>query len=132
MPDAIEVSDIILAPPQQVYDAWLSGEQHAAMTGGDATCDARVGGHFTAWDGYIEGECLELTPPTRIVQSWRTSEFPDGAPDSRLEVSLAPTDDGRGTRITLTHTNIPDGQGRMYEEGWREHYFTPMKGYFAP
>ena len=72
---------------------------------------------------------LELDPPRRIVQSWRTTEFPEGSPDSRLEVLLEP--DGAGTRLTLVHTEIPDGQGARYEEGWKENYFTPMKAYFS-
>ncbi len=129
MPDAIEVSTTLPATPRQIYLAWLSAKQHSAFTGGKATVQAKVGGHHTAWDGYIEGTTLTLEPYRRIVQSWRTSEFPADAPDSRLEVRLKAIRDG--TRITLVHTNIPDGQAEQYREGWVEHYFQPMKAHFA-
>jgi hypothetical protein len=36
-----------------------------------------------------------------------------------------------GTRITFRHTDIPEGQSARYEQGWIDHYFRPMKEYFA-
>ncbi len=75
------------------------------------------------------GKTLELDPPRRIVQSWRTTEFPEEAPDSRLEIDL---EEARGgTRITITQTEIPSGQGESYRQGWIDYYFTPMKKYFS-
>jgi uncharacterized protein YndB with AHSA1/START domain len=127
--EAFEVSTILSADPQRIYQAWLDGREHGAFTGGPAEVDPRVGGRFTVWDGYIEGRNLELEPFRRIVQSWRTTEFPEGTADSRLEVLLEKAK--KGTRLTLRHSEIPEGQGKMYEEGWKEHYFTPMKRYFA-
>ena len=35
---------------------------------------------------YIEGKNLELEKDKKIVQKWRTTEFPDDAPDSDLEI----------------------------------------------
>jgi len=123
--DSIEVSTVLPATPQQVYDAWLGGRRHSKMTGGRATGSKVIGGRFTAWDGYVTGNNLELEPGKRIVQSWRTAEFPDGAPDSRLEIVLAPA--RGGTRLTLRNTELPHGDGPKYRDGWTEHYFAPMK-----
>ncbi len=128
MPYEFTVSDRLPAPPDAVYDAWMSSEGHAAMTGADARIDARAGGAFEAWDGYITGTTLALEPGRRIVQSWRTTEFADGDADSRIEVLLEAADDG--TLITLHHTEIPDGQSG-YEQGWRDSYFEPMRAYFG-
>jgi activator of HSP90 ATPase len=36
-----------------------------------------------------------------------------------------------GTKITLTHTNLPEGQGESYKQGWDDFYFTPMRAYFS-
>jgi activator of HSP90 ATPase len=124
-----EVSDTLPATPHEVYAAWMSSEGHAAMTGAQAHVDPRVGGAFDAWDGYITGRTLELEPGRRIVQSWRTSEFEDAHEDSRIEVLLEPV--GEGTRITVRHTNVPDGQTGYEQGGWQESYFEPMKEYFA-
>jgi uncharacterized protein YndB with AHSA1/START domain len=130
MPESFAVSDLIPASPERVYSAWLDGAAHSAMTGGAATCEPRIGGRFTAWDGYIEGTTLEIDPGRkRIVQSWRSADFPEGAGDSRLEVVFE--SEGGGTRLTIRHSEIPEGQGSDYEQGWREHYFTPMRKYFS-
>ena len=129
MADSFEVSDTIPATPDRIYRAWLDSLEHGRMTGGDANADGNIGGSFSAWDGYIQGTNLELEPGRRIVQAWRTKDFPEGAPDSRLEIELQA--DGDGTRIILRHTELPDGQGSDYEEGWREHYFDPMRKYFS-
>jgi len=128
--DKLKLTITLPANPKAIYDAWLSGKEHTKFTGGKATASTRVKGKFTAWDGYIEGRNLELKAGKKIVQSWRTSEFPDTAPDSLLEVSLAPKAGGKAA-LTLIHTNIPKGQGKQYKSGWKEHYFEPMKAYFS-
>ncbi len=122
------VSDVVPASPEAVYDAWMSSEGHAAMTGAEASIDPRVGGAFTAWDGYIEGRTLLLDPGHRIVQSWRTSEFEPGDPDSEIEVTFEAV--AAGSKITLRHSKVPDGQSG-YEQGWRDNYFDPMREHFA-
>ena len=127
--ESITLTAVLPAAPERVYRAWLDGAEHSAMTGGEATVDARVGGAYTAWDGYITGTTLELEPGKRIVQAWRTSQFPKRAEDSRLEVLLAPAPGGR-TKLTLVHSGIPKGQGKRYKSGWPENYFEPMKEYF--
>ena len=134
MPESIEVAVVLPASPRRIYEAWLSGKEHGAFTGGKARASRRVGGAFAAWDGYISGTNLELQPFARIVQGWRTTDFPPGSPDSRLEVSLGTVPlgpKGDGTRLTLRHTQLPDGQGTSYEQGWLDYYFEPMKTYFG-
>jgi uncharacterized protein YndB with AHSA1/START domain len=130
MADRFEISTTLPAKPEVIYRAWLDSAEHAAFIGNErAEISPGVGGPFRIWDGYISGHTLELDPPRRIVQSWRTDEFPEGSADSRLEILLEPA--GSGARLTLVHSEIPDGQGSRYEEGWKENYFAPMQAYFA-
>lgn len=130
MPESIRVSTTLPVTPKRLYTAWLNAKEHSAFTGGGkATCSPRIGGKFTAWDGYISGTNQALEPYKRILQAWRTTEFPHEAPDSSLEVLL---EEVRGsTKITVVHTNIPDGQGESYKQGWLDYYFEPMKEYFT-
>lgn len=124
-----EQSAVIPATPGAIYDAWMSSDGHSAMTGGEATVDPRVGGEFTAWDGYITGRNLELEPGERIVQSWRTDEFTDDDPDSTIEVRLQPVEGG--TLLTLAHRNVPSDHRGYEDGGWLSNYFEPMTEYFA-
>jgi uncharacterized protein YndB with AHSA1/START domain len=126
---AFTLTATIPATPRQVYDAWLDSRAHGAMTGAKAKMSARLGARVSAWDGYISGRNLRLEPGRRIVQSWRTTEFAATDPDSEIEVRLVPAK--TGTRLTLRHRNVPDGQTSYRDGGWRDFYFIPMKEYFA-
>jgi uncharacterized protein YndB with AHSA1/START domain len=127
--DSFEISTTLPASPRRIYEAWLSSDGHSAFTGGAAQIDPRVGGKHSAWDGYIEGTNLELEPYRRIVQSWRTTDFPASSHDSRLEIILKEIP--AGTHLILKHSEIPSGQGQDYEQGWIDNYFEPMEKYFA-
>lgn len=127
--ESITVSAVIPASPERIYKAWMSGKEHGAMTGSFATAVSKVGGKFTAWEGYISGKTLELEPGARIVQSWRSTDFAEDAPDSRLEVLLVPSK--TGTRVTLKHSELPAGSSAEYRKGWIDFYFKPMKEYFG-
>jgi activator of HSP90 ATPase len=115
--------------PAKAYKDWLDSAAHSAFTGSSAEVDPVIGGKFFAWEGYIWGKTIDLTPGKRIRQSWRTSEFPEDSPDSILEIVFEP--DGDGTRLTLIHTVIPDNQASEYEKGWEDFYFEPMKKYYG-
>ena len=113
----------------ELYDALLNARKHAAFTGARATSVARVGGRFTAWDGYICGTHLELEPPRRIVQAWWTTEWPAGAPPSRLEWRFRAK--RGGTEVTMVHSNVPASQAASYRQGWIDYYWNPLKAYFS-
>ena len=123
-----EISDVIPAPPDVIYAAWLDSEEHSKMTGGQANVSAKVGEAFEAWDGYIQGTNLELESAKRILQHWRTREFDESDRDSVLEVLLDP--EGDKTRVTIRHSDLPE-HGMQYRQGWIDAYFTPMKEYFG-
>ena len=114
---------------EEIFNAWLSSDGHSAMTGSAAKVDGKVGGVFTAWDGYIFGKTLKIESPRRIVQAWRTSEFPEGAPDSRVDILFEAVKDG--TKVTLVHSDMPEDQVESYRQGWEGFYFKPMKEYFG-
>ncbi|HCF56440.1 MAG TPA: hypothetical protein DFS52_00385, partial [Myxococcales bacterium] len=129
--DSIVVSALIPASPMRIYQAWLSSEEHAAFTGSPAHIDDRIGSAFTAADGYITGTNRDLVEGKRIVQSWRTTEFPADAPDSLVDISFEYDKQSGGTEVTLVHDEIPEGQGEQYAHGWIDYYFQNLKSYFA-
>ena len=59
---------IISASPEDVYDAFMDPKKHAAFTGGEASGSSKVGGEFSAWDGYITAKNLDLKNGQKIVQ----------------------------------------------------------------
>jgi len=129
MAQSFKISTTLPATAKQIYKAWLSSKAHTAFTGDTAEVDPKVGGLFTAFNDYIEGTNLELRRDKKIIQSWRTTEFPAESEDSKLEIDLVEVKDG--TKLTLTHSNIPDSQAESYKDGWKKFYFSPMKKYFS-
>lgn len=116
------------AEPKQVYRAILNARMHSAFTGSKATGEGRVGGKFTAWDGYITGKTLQLKSGKKIVQEWRTSEFPSEYPASRLELNFKAKKGG--TEIVMIHSRVPASQTASYRGGWVSSYWDPLREYF--
>jgi uncharacterized protein YndB with AHSA1/START domain len=130
MPDSLQVEMIVAAEPQRVFSAWMDSREHAAFTGGgEAVVEPWAGGRFIAWDGYIHGILLGVDEGRRIVQTWRTSEFPHESRDSRLVVEFEPT--RGGTRVMIKHSDLPPSHVKKYEKGWTEHYLKALARYFA-
>src|SRR5690606_18010206 len=123
------VSSLVPASPNRIFASWMDERQHSAFTGGRAHIDPWVGGRVSAWDGYIFGNHLFLETGRRIVMAWRTTDFPEAAPDSQVDVRFEPV--AGGTKVNTHHTGIPAGQSDTYREGWRKHYLDPMRRYFA-
>lgn len=129
MKDSFQIEHQFDVPAARIYFCWLNSDEHTAMTGGDAHCSDGKGDKFSAWDGYITGSNQELEEDKKIVQSWRTTEFASNDEDSLLEIELV--DIPSGCLLKMKHSNIPEGQGNSYKQGWTDHYFDPMEDYFS-
>jgi activator of HSP90 ATPase len=125
----IKISAIFQVSAKNLYDAWLSSKLHSAFTGTKTQIEPRQGSPFSIDNGYITGTNIVLQPYGRIVQQWRTTEFPEGSPDSKLEILFEKHNSG--TKLTIIHTQLPNGDEKKYEKGWKEHYLKPMKAYFS-
>jgi len=126
--ETIRQTVVIAATPDEVYDAYVDPEKHSEFTGSPATGSPRVGGRFTAWDGYIMGRYLELVKGRKIVHEWKTTEWPAGDPSSVVELTFRPK--GKGTELTMVHSKVPADQAEEYESGWTAYYWDPLKKYF--
>ena len=119
---------LIPASPAEVYEALADPKKHAAFTGTGVTGQPKVGGEFSAGDGYISGKFLELTKGRRIVWGWSTTEWPSGYPPSRVEITLSPSK-GK-TKLVMVHSEVPKSQAESYRQGWIDFYWDPLIRYF--
>ena len=110
--------------PHEVYEALMDSRKHARFTGAKASITRKVGGKFTAYDGYIEGINLSLAPDKKIVQSWRGSDWPEGH-YSRATFSLKKVKNG--THLTFTQSGVPNQYYNDIKQGWHDYYWKPMK-----
>ena len=116
------------AVPPSVYAALLDAKQFAAFSGVPAEIDPREGGAFRLFGGQIVGRNIELAPAARIVQAWRPGHWKPGI-YSLAEFQFHPS--SAGTTVVLDHTSFPAGDYDSLFSGWFEHYWGPLKKYFA-
>lgn len=114
----------IAASPETVFDYLVTAEGMTAWMGQYAELDPTPGGRFAVdIAGHaIRGEYLHVEHPRRVVVSWGVAgseTLPAGS--SRVEFTLTPT--GTGTRVDLTHSDLPDTEVRGHAYGWA--HFLP-------
>ncbi len=129
MPKTIRQSVTLRASPKAVYDALMDSRQHSRFTGSKAVINRRVGGTFTAYDGYASGKNVALVPGKKIVQTWRADDWPAGA-HSTVTIRLQKT--RTGTRLLFSQRGVPDRELSSIKSGWTEFYWKPMKEMFKP
>ena len=111
-------------PPHEVYELLMESKKHSQLTGSHANISRKVGGKFTAYDGYIDGVNLEIIEDKKIVQKWRGSDWPQG------HYSIATFElkkSNSGTKLIFTQTDVPEEQYEPISQGWFEHYWNKIK-----
>ena len=127
MPKTIRQSVTIPAAPEEVYEALMDSKKHAGFTGTPARISRKIGGTFSAYNGYCSGMNVELVKHRKIVQMWRGSDWPEGH-YSRATFALKKTK--AGTQLTFTQTRVPDEHCNAVKQGWIEFYWEPLKKMF--
>jgi activator of HSP90 ATPase len=117
------------ASPKELFNLFLDSKKHSEATGRKAKVNSKVGGSFSAWDGYIRGKNLAIIPGRMITQAWRTSEFKDSDHDSILVLTFEKAPGG--TLLTMAHTAVPDHKAPHFSAGWKKCYWTPIKKHLA-
>jgi uncharacterized protein YndB with AHSA1/START domain len=105
----------------------LSGAMSSAMRSelGSAptAIDARPGGAFVLFGGYITGRNIEIAPDSRLVQAWRSESW-DAGIYSIARFALSGS--GTGTRLIFDHTGFPSDAADHLAKGWYANYWQPL------
>ena len=115
----------IKATPEEVYTALTNPFTLELWTGHPAVMEEKEGIEFSLWDGDIAGKNLEFEKNRKIVQEWY---FGDQEKPSIVTLLLIKTK--KGTKIKLTHENIPDMAYENMKMGWNDFYFGNLKRFF--
>ena len=127
--ETISQSVTLPARPAAVYAALMNAKKHAGFTGAPAAIDARVGGAMSCYGPYIKGVTLDLVLAKRIVQAWRSRDWPPGF-YSVVTFALSPAPGGK-TRLRFTQLGVPAGDVKAKKAGWKSHYWEPLKRYLG-
>jgi activator of HSP90 ATPase len=110
--------------PHMIYEMLMDSRKHGKFTGSKTKISRKVGGKFSVYGGELAGINLSLVPDKEIVQSWRSSDWPEGH-FSRVTFSLQEVKGG--TRLTFRQSGVPADTYEDINQGWRDYYWTPMK-----
>jgi activator of HSP90 ATPase len=124
MPKTIKQTVTFNAEPREIFDMLMDSKKHSIFTGTKSLISKKVGGKFSAYDGYIEGTNLELVPGKKIVQMWRGSDWPEGhyskATFKFIELK-------NKTKLEFIQTGVPENEYESIKEGWIEFYWDKIK-----
>ncbi len=101
----------------------MDSAKHSEFTGAPAEISREVGGKFSIMGGGLSGTNLELVPDQKIVQSWRFGDWSEGH-FSTVTFALEAIDGG--TRLNLTHADVPDDAFEGVSQGWHDYYWSKI------
>jgi uncharacterized protein YndB with AHSA1/START domain len=129
---AINVRHVLRAAPERVFRAWTESEELRRWfaPGPDyripfAEVDLRVGGRYRVGmqgpaqtkPSVAAGVYEQITPPSRLVFTWRWEDAPPESPSTRVTVEFLAH--GNGTELVLTHETFTDAKDRdEHASGW--------------
>jgi activator of HSP90 ATPase len=127
MRSIISQSVVLPAPAESLFAVYTDPAKHAAITGAPVVISAEPGSPFRAFNGALTGAILQIIPQRLVIQSWRSTKFNDGDPDSTLILAFTP--EGTNGRIDLVHLDVPTHNYQGVVEGWETHYWSPWRRY---
>ena len=125
-----KLSCTLPASPEAVYDAWLDSavpQRNDRRPGQDRQARRRT--PMPPGTATSPAKRWSWSPAGASCSRGAPANSPIATPNSTITVELEPTK--TGTRLTLTHSGVPDDQTDYENGGWRDFYFSPMKAYFA-
>jgi uncharacterized protein YndB with AHSA1/START domain len=123
----------IEAPPEVVFSFLTDPAKMIRWMGISAELDPRPGGIYRLdpnGGDIVLGKYLEVVPNSRVVFTWGFERHAhDVSPGSTI-VEIDLTAEGSGTRLRLTHRELPPDAREKHEFGW-SHYLPRLKSISA-
>jgi uncharacterized protein YndB with AHSA1/START domain len=117
------------ASPAEVFNA-LTNNVRLSQWSGEGIVEPKIGGRFSMFDGWVNGKVLAYKPGKEIGYTWKTTEWPEKWEPSEVRYTFTKTK--TGTKITLTHSKLPNAkEAKDHKSGWVEHVFGPLENYLT-
>jgi uncharacterized protein YndB with AHSA1/START domain len=117
------------ASPSVVFKFLTDPKKMTRWMGIRAEIDPRPGGIYRVEPNgrdVIRGKYLEVVADSRVVFTWgfEGGRYKVPAASSRVKIDLTP--EGKGTRLRLTHRELPPEAREGHDGGW-SHYLGRLK-----
>lgn len=111
----------------QLFQLYADPKLHSEVIGASVK-NTNILGPASIYDDYISAVNLLLEPGKLIVQTWRSSDWPDGAADSLLILRFS--EKGNTGVLKVCHEGLPESVYQRMVDGWREYYWENWKDWF--
>lgn len=118
---------IAYGKPQQVYEALTQATAIEKWSGQNASFDTNKN-TFQWFNGWVSGTIEKLLPNTEIRLTWKPNIWNKKTAHSNVVLLLEP--DIAGTKITITHSNLPnETESNNHKNGWVDMVLDPLNDY---
>lgn len=143
--EGIDITRVINAPPERVFEAWTVPEHFAVWYGGEAdvplatvSMDVRPGGSWSlvivvpGAEMPFHGVYREVLAPQRLVFTLKDGSAPPGAEGETVTVTFT-EGSGRTTEMLFQQRggNLTPEQYAAAEDGWHA-FFDALAAHLAP
>jgi uncharacterized protein YndB with AHSA1/START domain len=115
----------IHATIEKVWQALTDPSLIKEWLGDKVVMDDTEGTNFELWGGSIHGTNTKVIKDKELDQDWYSDSDTTWEEPSKVVFTLE--DLGESTKVTLTHTNIPDSEAASIDSGWDEYYLGAIK-----
>lgn len=112
----------INSPVAKVWQALVDPKEINLWGGGPAKMSDREGTEFSLWGGDIHGKNIEIIPGEKLIQEWFGGDW---AKPSKVVFTL--TAKGKGTKLDLLQTDVPNEEAKDIAAGWKSYYLGQLK-----
>ena len=118
----------IEARPETLFSFFTDADKMVRWMGRHILLEPKIGGKYRIdvnGSDIAMGEYLEIIPYEKIVMSWgweKSKLVPPGS--SKVEFKLTPKENG--TKLVLTHYDLPVEEISSHQRGW-SHYMPRIK-----
>ena len=120
----IKQTYIIKAPVEKVWQALVDPKLIEAWSGSSAKIDSNAGTKFELWGGDVHGTNREVVLNKKLVQDWFGGNW-----NQPSKATFILKSEDNGTRIDLTHEDVPDDEADDIDDGWKRYYLGEIKKY---
>ncbi|MCF8448374.1 MAG: SRPBCC domain-containing protein [Taibaiella sp.] len=115
------------AAPDRVMQLLTDAVLIRKWSGGEAILENKVGGEFMMFDGWATGNVLK-TGASELAYTWKTTDWAEDTAPTEVHYLLKKHDGG--TKVTITHTGLPnEDEMKSHRSGWTDYFFDPMEDY---
>lgn len=126
---SLSMTVTLKATPNDVFQALTNPKTIQQWSGQRGRVEAKVGGTFEMFDGWVKGKVLAYDEGKSLAYTWLPDDWPTDTKSSIVRYSFSRTK--TGTKIILKHSGFPDAQQRKaHLGGWKEHVFGPLEEHF--